>query len=112
MQYKVSSLEFQVQLFGLLKITPVIEDRFFEVLKIVSHSFDVFKLLSPIQSSIIDPVISARFDVQLKQHHSLQSIDLIIFKNIIGAMEIDLLAILQKSLDRALFLYNFIHEVR
>ena len=25
---------------------------------------------------------------------------------------IDLLAILQKSLDRAIFLYNFIHEVR
>ena len=25
---------------------------------------------------------------------------------------IDLLAILQKSLDRAMFLYNFIHEVR
>ena len=26
--------------------------------------------------------------------------------------EIDLLAILRKSLDRAIFLYNFIHEVR
>ena len=25
---------------------------------------------------------------------------------------IDLLAILQKSLDRAIFLYNFIHDVR
>ena len=25
---------------------------------------------------------------------------------------IDLLAILQKSLDRAIFLYNFIHEIR
>ena len=27
-------------------------------------------------------------------------------------MSIDLLAILQKSLDRATFLYNFIHEAR
>ena len=27
-------------------------------------------------------------------------------------LEIDLLAILQKSLDRAIFLYNFIHDVR
>ena len=27
-------------------------------------------------------------------------------------LEIDLLAILQKSMDRALFLYIFIHEVR
>ena len=27
-------------------------------------------------------------------------------------VEIDLLAILQKSLDRAIFLYNFIREVR
>ena len=29
-----------------------------------------------------------------------------------GHVSIDLLAILQKSLDRAIFLYNFIREVR
>ena len=31
---------------------------------------------------------------------------------LMGFIEIDLLAILQKSMDRALFLYNFIREAR
>ena len=34
------------------------------------------------------------------------------FEKLITFASIDLLAILQKSLDRAIFLYNFIREVR
>ena len=33
-------------------------------------------------------------------------------RSVLGHARIDLLAILQKSLDRAIFLYNFIREAR